>query len=71
MSIFLHVGLPKTASTYLQKFVFPNISSKELIYDPPKILQEVHDLLIAPKLIEEELYNAKFRVDRELNKWCD
>ena len=36
--IYLHIGLPKTATSYLQSRVFPLFSSSEVVFNPPEII---------------------------------
>ena len=46
MSIYLHVGLPKAASTFLQNRLFLNLDQEKIVYNPPEIIDTVVDLLI-------------------------
>jgi len=41
MKLYLHVGLPKTATTYLHKYVFPKFNEDEIIYNPKEIMDEI------------------------------
>ena len=41
MKIFIHIGLYKTGTTYLQKSLFKNISDSELIYNPSNIMESL------------------------------
>jgi len=48
MSIYIHMGLHKTATKYYQYFVFPFLSSK-FLYNPEKLLQLLTDCIKADK----------------------
>ena len=39
--IFLHIGLPKTGSTFLQNNVFPLLNPNELCFNPPEISKDL------------------------------
>ena len=61
--IFIHIGLPKTATTFIQQIVFPNIPTVYYIGRPYtqenyafNLLQFADDLLYNPSFLKEELY---------------
>lgn len=56
--IFLHIGLHKTATKYLQHFVFPYICSRDIIYNPPLLTQYVMDYLKADDEDKTPIYEA-------------
>ncbi len=41
---FLHIGLHKTGTTFLQKNIFPNFDTTDLCYNPPNIINAIRDL---------------------------
>jgi hypothetical protein len=45
MKIYLHIGLPKTATTFLQEEVFPQITDPDFIYNPPDIMEYISSFL--------------------------
>ncbi len=46
IEIFIHIGLPKTSSTYLQEFFFPKLATKYISYNPKEIMKILHGLII-------------------------
>ena len=52
--IFLHIGLHKTASTMLQRKVFPLLNSNIVLYNPPKLTKLLHRLQYRFEMVEEE-----------------
>ena len=60
--IFIHIGLPKTATTFFQEIVFPNIPTVYYIGRPYtqgnyafNLLQYADDVLYNPSFLKEEL----------------
>jgi len=49
MEIFLHVGLHKTGTTYLQDHIFPNLSKSEILYNPVDIMKQIRILTHLPR----------------------
>ena len=69
MSIYLHVGLPKAASTFLQNRLFLNLDQEKIVYNPPEIIDTVVDLLINfNKCNEAQVLKAKNIIDDEIKK---
>ena len=54
-NLYMHIGLPKTGSTFLQEKVFSN-SSKNIIYNPA-VFKELYKLFIKSKVIDTVLLN--------------
>lgn len=54
-NLFMHIGLPKTGSTFLQQKVFSNIS-ENIIYNPV-VFNELYTLFIKSKKIDQVLLN--------------
>jgi len=53
--VFIHIGLPKTASSFLQKKVFPNISNIKLIANPEtQIISAFNKLIYADDCFYDE-----------------
>jgi hypothetical protein len=44
---FLHIGLHKTGTKFFQHKVFPNLPKDKFIYNPPKLMQLIADLIKA------------------------
>ena len=46
MSVFIHIGLPKTASTFLQTKYFSILDEKKMIvYNPPEVISNINLML--------------------------
>ncbi len=46
MNVFIHVGVQKTGTTYLQKVTFPKLDSQKVIYNPKELLSLIIDCLL-------------------------
>ena len=49
MKIFLHIGLHKTGTKFLQYKVFKNIKNKNFLYNPKYLTQLIIDLMKSNK----------------------
>ncbi len=66
-TIYLHIGLPKTASTYLQNFVFPNFDDNEICYNPAEILSLLRALVESTTFSRDSLLKSKIRIHEILS----
>jgi hypothetical protein len=68
---FLHVGLHKTATKFLQHKLFPNLEKNHYFYNPPKLTQLVCDLMKGSDKDLAKIYDAinneKMLLDEEAN----
>tara|TARA_R110000782_G_scaffold67650_5_gene136621 strand:+ start:11262 stop:12353 length:1092 start_codon:yes stop_codon:yes gene_type:complete len=53
--VFLHIGMGKSASSFLQNRCFPKLSSQGFQYNPPPVMDEVVRLMSVPNPTEEEI----------------
>ena len=44
MKVIIHVGIPRTASTFLQKFIFPQSHNRTIIYNPEYVINIIREL---------------------------
>jgi hypothetical protein len=63
MSIYLHVGMHKTASTFLQKNVFPKYASENLIYNPKDLMNLLEEIFIFDYGNQDSILRAKKKVE--------
>jgi len=69
--IYIHVGLPKTATTYLQKFIFPQIKGinyfSPIHYAMPNYILSIEPDT-KPTLISDEYLSSHYFIDIKGNK---
>lgn len=72
---FLHTGMHKTGTKFFQHKAFPNLDSREIVYNPPKLCQLICDLLkadssdvdmVIEKIVEEKIYLENKNVKKVL-----
>lgn len=59
MRIIIHIGLHKTASTYLQQHVFPHLDNKKVIYNPDDIFYFINSIFTLNLHDEDRIKKAK------------
>lgn len=64
MKIYLHVGLHKTATTFLQKNVFSKLSEGSILYNPFRLI----GLCNIYYKISQERGNTLLKVRKEFNQ---
>lgn len=72
-SLTIHIGLPKTASTYLQKVVFPGfLSHEEFAFGEraKKMLQSEHHLPSSVKVLSAEAWSNSLLAGGYENNFC-
>ena len=65
--IFIRIGLPRTASKFLDKTIFSNTSSKDFFYNPPDINQLARELLSVHA--NSNLSSLKEKADKVLRNY--
>lgn len=62
MKTVLHVGLPKTGTTYMQNHIFPSLAAANpgVLYNPPKILHLIRDSLPFRRTREQVEQNKRW-----------
>ena len=72
MTIFLHIGLHKTASTFLQKCLFPNLDRSRICYNPPELnssLRTIFRLSDAPENLVDYRDTCVSRAQALIKAW--
>lgn len=66
IDIYVHIGLPKTSSTYLQEYFFPKLALKNIAFNPKEIMDIIHELIIRldnyENLSEHELKRSSGKI---------
>ncbi|RMZ51021.1 hypothetical protein EB822_05355 [Flavobacteriaceae bacterium PRS1] len=67
MKLFIHIGLPRTASTFLQKQIFPYLKADNYYYNPTDLIQVMKKFLdpfVAPQNNERKSFeDGKKEID--------
>jgi hypothetical protein len=58
MRIVIHIGLHKTASTYLQQHIFPRIDRRKVIYNPDDIFYFINSIFTLDLKDENRIQKA-------------
>ena len=50
MRIIVYIGLPKTATTFYQKYLFPFLDKSEVMYNPPALMKKIGGFIYKEKM---------------------
>jgi hypothetical protein len=64
MRTVIHIGLHKTASTYLQSYVFPGLDRNKVIYNPDDVFYFINSIFTLNIKDEDRLAKARETVSR-------
>jgi len=64
MRIIIHIGLHKTASTYLQQHIFPRLDRHKVIYNPDDIFYFINSIFTLDIKDEDRIKKARETVSR-------
>jgi hypothetical protein len=67
MKVFIHIGLPKTATTFFQTKVFGNLDQREIWYNPENIMKYIFKT-VGEIHSEVELKDIKKNISNEFDK---
>jgi|688.fasta_scaffold40673_9 hypothetical protein len=56
MNIFLHIGLHKTGTIFLQKHFLKNLNHKNIEHNPPEIMPLLELIFVTSKNIKRKKY---------------
>ena len=70
MNIYLHIGLHKTATTFLQQHVFKVLNCKNINFNPPEIMSLMESIFVYNIGDENNILKAKAIVECSMNEPC-
>ena len=70
MTIYLHIGLHKTATTFLQQNVFNDFNYKNINYNPPEIMALLESIFVYNLGDENNIRKLTAIVNYEMNEPC-
>jgi hypothetical protein len=68
MTIYLHIGLHKTATTFLQQNIFKDFDYKDINYNPPEIMSLMESIFVYKMGDKNNILKAKALVESEMNE---